>query len=202
VSILPGGPALIRPASFDPVGAVYLAQDRRPAALRPVALTELSALQRALLVIDGTVTTFIEAWALEPVRVDLLAQGPAAPALVDHWLGLLPGETPVSRSVVLRGAHSGRLFARAESRILPWRLPEAAQRELLAGQAGLGQILVAHGLESRREALWFGQEEHTPADESGENAEKFLSRTYRICVAGRPAMLITERFPWQAFPAD
>ena len=74
------------PERFDPVAGFFLAQADRPAGLEPVIAAELTPLQRALLVIDGTVTTFLEAWALEPVAVTRLWQRPHKLAAPDRWL--------------------------------------------------------------------------------------------------------------------
>ena len=64
------------PECFDPFAGFFLAQAERPAGLEAVIAAELTPLQRALLVIDGTVTTFLEAWVLEPVLVTRLWQRP------------------------------------------------------------------------------------------------------------------------------
>ena len=62
------------------------------------------------------------------------------------------------RSVRLLGETSGRLFAWAESVILPERLSAAMRRGLDTDPSGLGQIIIDSRLETRREALWFGAE--------------------------------------------
>lgn len=184
---------------FDPSVGLFIAQQARPAALEPVAIRSLSPLQRALLVIDGTVTTFLEAWALERIRVERLWQHAAVLAAADPWLDAAAGASVLNRAVLLTGSRSGSLYAFAESVICPDRLPEQMRRELDAGTAGLGQILLAGGFDSRREGLWYGLERPSRLPEPLHrfDGREFLSRTYRVTTAGRPLMLITERFPWQ-----
>lgn len=188
--------------AFDPAAGLFQAQAARPPGLGPVAAAELTPFQRALLVIDGTVTTFLEAWALEPVEVRRLWQREDRLEDADPWLGAGPGTAVLLRAVMLTGRHSGSFFAFAESRILPSRLPAAMRRALEEGAGGLGQILLASGTDTRREGLWFGRErpDHLPDAVSAVSDGEFLTRTYRVSSSGQPWMLITERFPWRPVP--
>jgi hypothetical protein len=54
---------------FNPLKDLFAAQSSKPETLREVNLRALSPFQRALLVIDGTVTKFIEAYTMEPVEI-------------------------------------------------------------------------------------------------------------------------------------
>jgi chorismate-pyruvate lyase len=193
---------------YDPAARLFLAQDRRPAHLEGVGPGELSPLQRALLVIDGTVTSFLSAWALEPVIVRPLAQcagvlpGDAGPAggqpLAAPWLEAPAGTPVMTRAVLLVGADSQRLFAFAESVICTGRLPAALRAGLEAGGLSLGQLLLMPGFESRREGLWYGRERPAtlPPAVAALTSPDFLTRTYRVSAASQPLMVITERFPW------
>ena len=190
---------------FDPAAGLFLAQDRRPARLQAVLPAELSPLQRALLVIDGTVTTFLEAWALEPVvvtplvqRMTTLPSGLLSAATASEWLDAPAGTPVLERSVMLTGARGPRLFVFAESVICTQRLPAPMQEGLLTGGRSLGQLLLTPGFESRREALWYGRERVTglPPEVAAFTNGDFLTRTYRVSAASQPLMLITERFPW------
>ena len=187
------------PECFDPFAGFFLAQAERPAGLEAVIAAELTPLQRALLVIDGTVTTFLEAWVLEPVLVTRLWQRPHTLAAPDRWLELPAGATLTQRAVLLSGARSGGFFAFAESRINTGRLPAQMRTALEAGAAGLGQILLASGLESRREGLWCGREHlrSLPEPVAALTDGDFLTRSYRVTVGGLPLMQITERFAWR-----
>lgn len=186
-----------RPGGFDPLAGLYVARHARPAGIEPVDAGELTPFQRALLAIDGTVTSFLEAWSLEAVRVERLWQYEVQLDAADPWLEADTGETVWRRAVTLRGAGSGSVHAFAESVICPGRLPPAMRAELDAGVAGVGQILLARGLDSRREGLWYGRERPVlPEALRSLEGRDFLTRTYRVTTAGRPLMLITERFPW------
>ena len=187
------------PECFDPFAGFFLAQAERPAGLEAVIAAELTPLQRALLVIDGTVTTFLEAWVLEPVLVTRLWQRPHTLAAPDRWLELPAGATLTQRAVLLSGARSGGFFAFAESRINTGRLPAQMRTALEAGAAGLGQILLASGLETRREGLWCGREHlpSLPGPVAALTDGDFLTRSYRVTVGGLPLMQITERFAWR-----
>ena len=182
---------------FDPSAGLFIAQDSRPATLSPVSVRSLSPLQRALLVIDGTVTTFPEAWAMERVLVERLWQHAAVLETAEPWLDAAAGTAVLKRAVLLTGSRSASLYAFAESVICADRLPAGMRLELEGGSAGLGQILLTGGFDSRREGLWYGMERPSglPEPLRGLDGREFLSRTYRVTTAGRPLMLITERFP-------
>lgn len=187
------------PECFDPVAAFFLAQADRPGSLDSIIAAELTPLQRALLVIDGTVTTFLEAWALEPVAVTRVWQHVQKLAAPDRWLDLPAGAKVTERAVLLSGARSRSFFAFAESRINTDHLSATMCDALEAGTAGLGQILLASGLDSRREGLWCGREQmkSLPAAVAALTDGDFLTRSYRVTTGGRPFMLITERFAWR-----
>lgn len=187
------------PVTFDPLAAFFAAQASRPAWMEGVAPAGLSPFQRGLLVVDGTVTTFLEAWALEPIPVTRLWQRASRLEAADPWLKAASGDRVLDRAVLLTGARSGRCFAFAESRILLERLPEAMRRDLDNDAAGLGQILLRSGLDSRREGLWYGRERGRPlpAQVAALTPGDFLVRTYRVSAGGQPLMLITERFPFR-----
>ena len=190
---------------FAPAAGLFLAQDRRPTRLAAVLPAQLSPLQRVLLVIDGTVTTFLEAWALEPVivtplfqRTTILPSGLLSAATAGEWLEAPAGTPVLERSVMLTGARSHSLFAFAESVICTQRLPAPMREGLLTGGRSLGQLLLTPGFESRREALWYGRERVAglPPEVAARTDGDFLTRTYRVSAASHPLMLITERFPW------
>ena len=184
-------------AWFDPAAGVFVAQGARPPELDPADLRSLSPFQRGLLVIDGTVTQFIEAYTLEPVEVLRLEQGEARLAAADRWLYLPAGALVIRRRVMLQGRESGRFFAWADSLIAAERLSPAVRRALDCDGGGLGRILVDTGAETRREGLWYGLEQcsEAPHEVAAAWQGEFLTRTYRVLAGARPMMLITERFP-------
>ena len=184
-------------AGYDPLIDLPMAQAAKPAELGPVNLRTLTPFQRALLVIDGTVTKFIEAYTMEPIEVVRLAQQ-NIPLEEDHrWLEARSGTVVAVREAVLRGRYSHTFYAYARSWIVPDRLsPEVAERIQVDGE-GLGRILNDHDTETRREVLWYGRERTTDLPEVVLRATggEFISRTYRIIARKRPIMLITEKFP-------
>jgi chorismate-pyruvate lyase len=193
--------ARTRNSIFNPAKGVFIAQDQRPSGLMDIEPRDLSPLLRGLLVIDGTVTTFIEAYAMEPIEIERISQETTSLAEDHRWLAVPAGEEIVNRKVALLGSDSGRLYAFAESLIVVSRLDAPIQRGLEQEPGGLGRILVDSELESRREGLWYGHERIAELPERvRELCEgEFLTRTYRLIAGGVPLMTITERFP---LPAD
>jgi chorismate-pyruvate lyase len=189
-------PALAGSPGFDPAADVFIAQAQRPAGLRPVNVAALTPLQRGLLVIDGTVTKFLEASVMEPidvVRLDQVVEQLPAP---QRWLDLPAGASMIRRSVMLRGLDSGRFYVWAESLIALERLSAPVRQAIERDGGGLGRILVDAAAETRREGLWYGREQRDDSPPAVRNlwTGEFLSRSYRVVAGGRPLMLITERF--------
>jgi chorismate-pyruvate lyase len=97
---------------------------------------------------------------------------------------------------LLRGEHTDELYAYATSLVALERVPESLRSGIERDGGGLGRILDASKLETRREILWYGRErlEDLPWEpESG--GQDFLTRTYRVILAGEPILLIKEHFP-------
>jgi len=193
----PDRPAATPVPAFDPACAVFTAQSARPAGVEAVDFAALEPMQRCLLVIDGTVTQFLEAWTLEPVTVRVLAQSDEHLAAGEPWLALPPGAGVVRRSVVLEGARTGRFHAWAESLIAAEWATADVRTALGREPGGLGRVLIGAGAETRRECLWFGCDPGAgvPAAVRAAWRGPFLVRSYRVLAGGRPVMLITERFP-------
>jgi chorismate-pyruvate lyase len=181
---------------FDPFAGIFIAQDKRPPQLEDIALESLSPFERTLLVIDGTVTRFLEAHTLEPIEI--VDSGRTKETLKkDHaWLECSKGETVVSRRVLLQGRNTKRTYASAASLVVPERVKEAVGHPVDRVPEGLGRMLLNSRVEQYRELLWYGKE--PPSDLPGEMrslaSEYCLARTYRIIVKGKPTMMITEWF--------
>jgi len=184
--------------AFDPATGVFIAQDHRPAALRNVDPRDLSPLLRALLVIDGTVTKLLEAYTLEPISITRLSQASAVINDEHRWLQAPPGIRIIDRQVMLTGSETGRLYAYAQSSIVPDRLSETMRLGLAAEPGGLGKILLDGRLEMRREGLWYGREQiaDLPPPVAELYTGIFVTRTYRVIADGLPLMMITEHFPF------
>ena len=181
--------------------ALFTAQEHSPTTSRKINLARLTPFQRGLLVTDGTVTRFIEAYTLLPVEVVLLQQKKQILDTKHIWLKLPAGEEVISRQVILQThsqeASSPTIHTYADSLIVPQRLPQSLLNELESDKQGLGGLLRHSGLETRRELLWCGIEtlsDLPPAIEDLDG-ETFISRTYRVFVNQEPLMLINEKFP-------
>ena len=184
-------------ASFDPVVGVFVAQGSRPTGLLDVDPYSLSPFQRALLVTDGTVTKFLEAYAYESIRIDRLSQDSLLLNVDHQWLAAAAGGSVIHRQVALIGERTDNLYAYAESIIVAERLNDFMQEGVEAAPGGLGKILLDSEIESRRECLWWGTEklDALPQNISDQCSGEFLTRTYRVIADQAPLMLITERFP-------
>ena len=181
--------------------ALFVSQEEKPAPLKKINLARLTPFQRGLLITDGTVTRFIEAYTLTPVEVVLLQQEKQILSTEHKWLQLPFGAEIISRQAVLQThsqeASSPIIHTYADSLIVPQRLPESILDGLESDKQGLGRLLRQSGLETRRELLWCGLEILTdlPSAISRFEGEKFITRAYRVFANQEPLMLINEKFP-------
>lgn len=182
---------------FDPMKDLFIAQAAKPAHVSEVNLRTMTPFQRALLVIDGTVTKFIEAYTMDPIEVIRLSQEQRRLSADHTWLEAPKGTVVVARQVLLRGRYSYTLYAYAVSLIVPERLGDDVKQSLEIDGEGLGRILLNSRLETRREVLWYGREHASELPDAVRHKTntEFLSRMYRIIAGGRPIMLINEKFP-------
>ena len=181
--------------------ALFVSQEDKPTTLKEINLARLTPFQRGLLITDGTVTRFIEAYTLLPVEVILLQQIKQILSTEQTWLQLPSGEEVISRQVVLQ-THSPEessptIHTYADSLIVPKRLPQPLLDGLESDKQGLGGLMRHSGLETRRELLWCGLEILTdlPPTISHFEGEKFITRAYRVFANQEPLMLINEKFP-------
>ena len=118
--------------------------------------------------------------------------------LTDHpWLEVPKETNVIAREVLLRGQQSTKVYAYANSLLVPSLLPQEVRSMLQVEKGGLGRILLNSLIEERREVLWYGHEHIADLAANIEQltGKDFLSRTYRIIVGGNPIMFINERFP-------
>ncbi len=184
--------------TFNPFNDLFLMQKAKPAHLNQIDIQTLTPFQRSLLVLDGTVTKFLEAYTLESIEISLLKQE-TQKLLTDHpWLEVPKETSVIAREVLLRGALSTKVYAYAISWLLPERLPQEVRSGLQLENRGLGRLLLNSLIEERREVLWYGHEHIADLSSDIEplTGKDFLSRTYRIIVGGKPIMLINEKFPF------
>jgi chorismate-pyruvate lyase len=186
-----------RAERFDPLRDVMLAQSSKPPELSNVDLRSLTPFQRALLVLDGTVTKFIEAYTLEPLEIVRLDQATQVLPKDHYWLAAPKGTEVGLRQVLIRSESSLTAYAYAVSLLVFERLPDRVRYGIEIQGEGIGRLLNDSELETRREVLWYGKE-HLPElpEMVRESAgSDFISRTYRIISKGQPIALINEKFP-------
>lgn len=183
--------------NFDLLQDLFVAQSSRPDHLDEVNLRTLSPFQRALLVIDGTVTKFIEAYTLQAIEVVLLTQETRVLPIDHAWLAASQGTEVIARQVLLHGKYNDIIYAHAASLIVPDRLPGEFISNLVPNRKGLGRLLQNNLMETYREILWYGRERPKRLPDGLRHLEgiEFLSRTYRIISNQQPVMVINERFP-------
>ncbi len=99
-------------------------------AVRAVDAAEMPANARALLDHDRDMTSTLEAWMEEPLKLRVLARQRQGDELV--------------RQVVLIGERSGRAAEFGAIVIHLERFPAAARRDIIVGQRPLGSLLAAH----------------------------------------------------------
>ena len=181
--------------------SLFIAQDDKPVTLKEINLARLTPFQRGLLVTDGTVTRFIEAYTFAPVEVVLLQQTEQTLPTEHIWLRLPAGGAVISRQVALQGHLQDDLspiiHTYADSLIVPQRLPKSILDGLESDKQGLGGLLRRSCLETWRELLWCGIETLTdlPPAIAHLEGETFISRAYRVFANQEPLMLINEKFP-------
>ena len=184
---------------------LFVAQFAKPPDLEEMNLSQLTPFQRALLVIDGTVTQFIEAYTFSPIEVVLLHQETQTLSTRHVWLNAEKRTEVVSREVVLqtrqKNGQQPTVHAYATSIIVLDRISETIKEGLTLKGHGLGQLLQRSGLESRRDLLWWGLKRAKDLPEALSHLEgkPFLSRTYRIVADGQPIMLINEQSPFDGY---
>lgn len=171
---------------------LFIAQRHRPAHLGEIDIEALTPFERGLLVIVGLVTQFIEAHQLEAVEVEQLSQERIALEEDQPWLEAAYGDLVASRSVLLTGGASGRVYVHGQALIVEERLPPGMRIALARPDLGIGRALRRERIELYGDLLWCGTEQvDLPGLPSG---RAVVSRTYRFVTAGTPSMLITERF--------
>jgi chorismate-pyruvate lyase len=181
---------------FDPFANIFVAQEMRPPHLTDIDPYVLNGVERTLLIIDGTVTRFLEAYYAEPIKIINIGETRET-LLKDHkWLELAKGEEIVSRRVLLCGVTSGRTYASAASLVVPDRVKAAVRKEPGDISQGLGRLLLEGRTEQFRELLWYGKEAPTelPGELRSLGTEFSITRTYRIIVNQKPTMMISEWF--------
>lgn len=180
---------------------LFVAQDHKPSALGEVNLSRLTPFQRGMLVTDGTVTRFIEAYTMAPVEVVRLQQSERTLSVKHPWLELSVGAEVISRQAVIRNqtpdGPPSTIHAYTDSLMVPHRLPKSFLDGLASDREGLGGLLRRIGLETRRELLWCGTDSLSDLPPAVAHLEggMCISRAYRVIANREKLLLINEKFP-------
>ena len=156
---------------------------------------DLSPVQKALLVTDGTLTQLLEVFAGERIRVRKLDQrrAPGGPAL----LAVDASELVLCRRILLCGEH--RAYLHAESWLVPARTPVEMQDALQNTDKPIGQLWKAARLETFREIVDFQREVNPTVSGLLGSGARILTRRYLVHTGGSPMALVVERFPADLF---
>ena len=179
------------------MNALFTAQESRPRSLCDLDAAALTPFQRALLVIDGTVTQFIEAYTAERVDVTCLSQKRRVLTQPHARLEVERGASVIARDVLLKGAATGAVYAYGTSLIAPERLESTLLTGIEGAEESLGRLLRQNRAETYRELLWHGLEpaDAPPCPGMQNKRQPHICRSYRMICRGRPLMVIVERFP-------
>jgi chorismate-pyruvate lyase len=186
---------------FDPIRGFCPKDSLTTSDSKGLNFEKMSPFLRALLVTDGTVTKFLEAFLWEPIEVHRVAQEDSLSDRSIPWLEIEPGMSLLRRQVLLQGLFSRRVYTFAESLIRTDRLWNGLREDLLQGRLGMGELLRDRRMETYRELLVYGRQEVGPLSPllNLEPGEPLLFRSYRIFNKKLPTILITEKFPEHHF---
>lgn len=183
--------------TFDPLKGVFKKEAIGDPIHQGIEMEKAPPFLRALLVTDGTVTKFLEAYLWEPIEVRKLFQQEVSLEADVDWLELRKGSQVLKRQVLLEGTVSRKVYTFAESLIRLDRLSRVLRQEIIKGRLGIGELLRDQRLETYREMLHYGTEASgVLSDPLGiRKQDPLLFRHYRIFTKYRPAILVTEKFP-------
>lgn len=186
---------------FDPIHGFKLINEKGGISHNGINFEKTSPFLRALLVTDGTVTKFLEAYLWEPISVEKLYQRKISVNKDIPLLDLKKGGKVLKRKVLLKGTNSGNVYTFAESFIRTDRLKESIRKDIENGRIGIGELLRDKRLETYRELLDYGRKKAGKLGKYfGIHPDSYiLFRTYIIISGGKPAIMITEQFPEKKF---
>lgn len=164
-------------------------------------LSTLPAFLRTLMVMDGTVTKALSAWFWESVKVQPLHNQIEILTIPMKGMKVQSGDAVLKREVTLRGANSNQLFACARSVVSLKHLPSEIAVSLEKGEMGIGELLRENGVETYRDIFNINYLPNKSDEDSLllELSGEIVSRSYRIRVNGKPAIIVTEFFPIELY---
>jgi len=165
------------------------------------SLATLSPVLRSLLVTDGTVTKFLEAFFWEPIDVELLLHAEAESGRDYPDMGVQAKDPLLRRRVILRGRFTTSAYVFAETIIASNGFSPIFRRMLVEGRKGIGEIIREERVETYRELMAV---ERTCAGQWAgylglETTARVTVRRYNIRHSGRVVTQITEVFPEDRF---
>lgn len=142
-----------------------------------------------------TVTQVLEMLTGEPIRADVVRQGPIV-AGDGNALGVSLGHPLIQRIAVLRGGARAQAYVYAESNFVPDRLPQLVQRQLAGTSDPIGRILMTHGVAMTRKASPHPEQpEAVPAVTVDDGAHEVIwVRSYLLCRNDLAVFAIREWF--------
>jgi len=173
----------------------FRAQDQRPRTVGDGDWHALTAAQRELLCLEGTVTRHIERLVGEPIDVDVIHQRVRPVGRLGARCLQVDDQSPAIVRRVVAVASVGRqpLFC-ARTFLRRELLPADFIDRLRATKGGLGVALEACDVRTSRELLWWGRARLPRwAVDRGLSTDG-LTRTYRLH-HDQPFALVTEWFP-------
>ncbi|WP_349648714.1 chorismate pyruvate-lyase family protein [Candidatus Parabeggiatoa sp. HSG14] len=157
----------------------------------------LSPFQKILLIADGTLTNILEVFLNEPIGVIKLSE-----EIISVTEDILPLEIKVGtevmkRQILLQGKISQQNWLYANSMIVLKRVEEKFRKKLIESHIPIGKLWVKHKTETFKEIVNYAKEPAGYLSDYFEikEADKLLSRTYRVFSNRQPVMMITEKFP-------
>ena len=160
-------------------------------------IPKLGSFQKILLKANGTVTTMLEAYLSEQIKVVKLSENLAQMKLQLPCIKSDQEEQVITRKVLLQGKISRRNFIYADSLILINNLDEQFYNKLLNTKTPIGKLWTEQRVETFKEIVNFGVE---PANELSSyfcinSDDNVVFRTYFVYSQGKITMIITEKFP-------
>ncbi|MHC1584725.1 MAG: chorismate--pyruvate lyase family protein, partial [Candidatus Syntropharchaeia archaeon] len=159
----------------------------------------LSKFQKILLMTDGSVTTLLEIYTGNPVKIKTLHQKiiPATHEIANK-LEIDVGDEVNERIVLLLDSNENPLI-HARSYTPIQRTSEGFREDLLRADVPIGKILKKHRIEFRRELNDIWEEESDEEMKKIFGDERLLVRNYNIIHRNKILITIWEKFPKSSF---
>lgn len=167
----------------------------------PLQLSQLSKLQRMILITNGTLTDILEVCLLEKMSVIKLSEKTSRIPIKMPILDLNFGSKVIKRKILLQGKISKKNLIYAESIIVPERIDERFKEQLINSEKPIGKLWLEYRVETFKEIIDLSQEVAGGLSKyfQIEQEDNLFSRSYRVFSQNQPVMMITEKFPESYF---